>query len=599
MTADGLGDLVWYVRRAAQADRADERTDPELLEQLIRRNEGAAFAELMRRHGPMVLGVCRRVLGNAHDAEDAFQATFLVLVRRAASIVPRAQVGSFLYGVAYRTALHARALAARRRGKERQVSRGIDQPAAGDDGCADLIPVLDEELNRLPEKYRAPILLCHLEGKSRKEAARQLGVPEGTLSSRLATARKILARRLAQRGLSAPAAVFLAILSRETAKAAVPAALAITTSRAASHLAAGKAVAACGVSAATAALTEGVCKAMLLNRLKRYVILSALVALLALGGPVLGRRAGALPPAEPEPAAGPRPARPRPALRGTWKMIAYEVAGLKVAPEAFRAEDVRLIFQPDNRVRISVRGKVDPGIEPHGTYTLDPTTDPKQIDLTFTVPGGENKIHLRGIYSQQDDRMRAVFAFPGSDRRPRSLDAEGDGPTVHVTVRRIQVGSDTRPAAVGRGSREAEGRADREDTDAAALRKENRRLREALRQRDEEVRRLRREVARSREEAPRAAPRQGEGDRLDKLLDHDLESDRSDRQILDDLYLATLSRFPTAAERRFAVRVLGLLPDRRAAFSRLLWLLTNSEEFRRDLEARCHRAPQRSEDARK
>src|SRR5262249_26019760 len=151
------------------------------------------------RHGPMVLGVCRRVLDHAHDAEDAFQATFLVLARKAASIVARDTVGNWLYGVAYRTAHKARVAAARRRLKERQMSR---PEALDEDVWRELRPVLDQELNRLPEKYREPVILCDLEGQTRKEAARRLGWPEGTLSGRLSRARVLLAKRLARHGLT-------------------------------------------------------------------------------------------------------------------------------------------------------------------------------------------------------------------------------------------------------------------------------------------------------------------------------------------------------------------------------------------------------------
>ena len=156
-----------------------------------RPRDEAAFAALVRRHGPMVLGVCRRVLRNAHDAEDAFQATFLVLVRKAGVAPAPGAVGDWLYGVAYRTALKAagagRRRGARKRGRWRTCPSRQPRPDARG---ADLQPVLDEELSRLPDKYRGAVVLCDLEGKTRKEAARQLGVPEGTLSGRLATARR-------------------------------------------------------------------------------------------------------------------------------------------------------------------------------------------------------------------------------------------------------------------------------------------------------------------------------------------------------------------------------------------------------------------------
>src|SRR5262249_51972641 len=152
----------------------------------IRRRDEAAIAALVGRHGPMVWGVCRRVLRHHHDAEDAFQATFLVLVRKAASITPREMVANWLYGVAYHTALKARATAAKRRARERQVI-AMPEPQVGEQVPLNpLLLLLDQELSRLPDKYRVVILLCDLQGLTRKEAGRQLEMPEGTFAGRLA-----------------------------------------------------------------------------------------------------------------------------------------------------------------------------------------------------------------------------------------------------------------------------------------------------------------------------------------------------------------------------------------------------------------------------
>src|SRR5262249_46858507 len=173
--------------------------------------EESAFAALLRRHGPMVWGVCRRLLPY-HEAEDAFQATFLVLVKKAASVKPRELVGNWLYGVAHQTALKARATAARRRGREKQVAAMPEPEAAQRDLWDDLRPLLDQELSRLPDKYRAVIVLCELEGKTRKEAARHFRLPEGTVASRLATARAMLARRLARSGSAVSGGALAALL---------------------------------------------------------------------------------------------------------------------------------------------------------------------------------------------------------------------------------------------------------------------------------------------------------------------------------------------------------------------------------------------------
>jgi RNA polymerase sigma factor (sigma-70 family) len=185
MATNAMSHLLHYLRRVAVVDTLTGMSDGQLLEAFLTRREEQAFAALLRRHAAMVWGVCHRILQNPDDVEDAFQATFLVLVRKAASIVPRELVGNWLYGVAYRTASKAKVLKAKRAAKERQArtpSRdGID-PAR----WQALRAVLDQELERLPNPYRAAIVLCDLEGRSRKEAARHLGWPEGTLSGRLA-----------------------------------------------------------------------------------------------------------------------------------------------------------------------------------------------------------------------------------------------------------------------------------------------------------------------------------------------------------------------------------------------------------------------------
>src|SRR5579859_4021110 len=217
-----LGDALDRIRTAVSCREAAGLTDAQLLEGYVSRKDEAAFEALVRRHGPMVLGVCRRILGGTHDAEDAFQAVFLVLVRKAATVLPREMVGSWLYGVAFRTANKARVMKATRRAKEmRARERALPEEAHTELYWRDFLPMLDRELQALPDKYRTPIVLCDLEGKQRRDAAAQLGWPEGTLSSRLAAGRRMLARRLSRRGVSLSAsAVALGIAHQ--ASAAVP-----------------------------------------------------------------------------------------------------------------------------------------------------------------------------------------------------------------------------------------------------------------------------------------------------------------------------------------------------------------------------------------
>ncbi len=279
MAATRTGGVLDRLRKAALARDGCGLSDGQLLERYVAGRDEAAFEALVRRHGPMVWGVVRRVAGNGPDAEDAFQATFLVLVRKAAGLRARELVGNWLYGVAYRTALKARTAAARRRARERQVEQMPHPEVAADEAWSDLQPLLDRELERLPEKYRVPLVLCELEGRGRKEVARQLRLPEGTLSSRLATARRMLAARLTRRGLTLSAAALGAVLSRQAAPAAVPRALLVSTvnvAKAARH-----ATAVGAVPAGVSALTDGVLKGMLMRKLK-------LTTALLLGAAVLG-----------------------------------------------------------------------------------------------------------------------------------------------------------------------------------------------------------------------------------------------------------------------------------------------------------------------
>jgi RNA polymerase sigma factor (sigma-70 family) len=266
--------VIEHIRRVV-GDGAGLR-DAELLGRYVDRRDEAALAALVNRHGPMVWGVCRRLLGH-YDAEDAFQATFIVLVRKASSIAHGEAVGNWLYGAAHQTALQARRSAARRRAREVQVTEMPDAEAP-QERWADLQPLLDEELSRLPDHYRTVIVLSDLEGRTRKEVAAQLGCPEGTVASRLVRARAMLAKRLTQRGLALSGGALAAVLSQNAASAGVPASVLFSTIKAANLFAAGQAV----ISSKVAALAEGVLKAMLLNKLKPALAVLVVVAMVGL-----------------------------------------------------------------------------------------------------------------------------------------------------------------------------------------------------------------------------------------------------------------------------------------------------------------------------
>lgn len=253
-------------------------TDQQLLHNFIERRDQAAFEALMQAHGPMVYGVCSRILRNHHDAEDAFQATFLVLARKAASIARRELLTKWLYRVAYHTALKAKAASESRQSKEKQMAELPDPAVAAEEKWSDVAPLLDRELSRLPEKYRMPVLLCDLNGKTGKEAALLLGWPEGTVADRLRKARGLLAQRLARQGLTLSGAAFAMLLAQNAASAAVPTTLLASTAQAASALAVTHAVPAGVVSAKVVGLSKGVLKAMLVAKLKLAAAAVVIVA---------------------------------------------------------------------------------------------------------------------------------------------------------------------------------------------------------------------------------------------------------------------------------------------------------------------------------
>jgi RNA polymerase sigma factor (sigma-70 family) len=267
MTSTVKTTLLERVRGVILRGHGDNASDGELLAAYLANRAERPFAAIVRRHGAMVLGVCRRVTGDAHDADDVFQATFLVLVRKAASIVPRDNLASWLYGVAYRTALKAKAMKARRFAKEQRAAEAGAPAVAVEPEAShgpELRIILDRELAALPDCFRLPVLLCDLQGKSRKEAARQLGCGEGTLSGRLARGRRRLAQRLVRQGIVLGGGG-AACLSQK-ALAVGPAALLLSaTVKAGTLFSAGDVS---GVSAAVADLVREVLQAMFVSKLK-------------------------------------------------------------------------------------------------------------------------------------------------------------------------------------------------------------------------------------------------------------------------------------------------------------------------------------------
>jgi RNA polymerase sigma factor (sigma-70 family) len=432
MAASPLSEVVAHLRRTVLSRDGAGLTDGQLLEGFISRRDDAALAALVRRHGPMVWGVCRRVLRNYHDAEDAFQATFLVLVRKAASIASRELLANWLYGVAHQTALKAKA-AAGRRGRERQVLEMPEPAAAEPDLWHDLQPLLDQELSRLPDKYRIAVVLCDLEGKTRKEAARQLGVPEGTLAARVARARVMLAKRLARQGLALAGGALGMMLAQKAASAGAPTSVASSTIHAASLVAAGQ-PAAVAASTQAAALAEGVLKSMSLSKLGTAVVL-----MLALGA--LGICASALSPrtvaAEP-PSPSSRSAVPR-QDEGNLKetVLALE----KRIWEAHTQQDVAAFksLLADDFVGTTIRGEsytkadalryvatfrvVDPVMTNARVVLLNATSAVVTYDLRYKValPDGQKQEtapprHATTAWAMRDGKWWYVYSEANLDR---------------------------------------------------------------------------------------------------------------------------------------------------------------------------------------
>lgn len=291
-----LETLVQLLRRSAGRADIEGLSDASLLERFVRERDAAAFEALVRRFGPMVFGVCRRVLSDVHAAEDAFQATFLVLAQKASSLTRRALVGNWLYGVAYRTAKRAKVDAARRLAHERQAPMSARSDPLAEVDWRDLRPVLDEEIHNLPAKYRRPFVLCCLEGRTNEEAAGELGWPVGTLFTRLARARELLRHRLTRRGVGLSSLSLAAFLTSE-ASAAASVAVIEGTVRAAVLFAAGNAAAAGILSARAVILAKGVLKAMILSKLKATAVVLAVVATFGSIGAVCGYQALARDPA--------------------------------------------------------------------------------------------------------------------------------------------------------------------------------------------------------------------------------------------------------------------------------------------------------------
>lgn len=299
------GDFIHRLERLFQHGTTGGLTEGELLDRFVRAQDEAAFEAIIARHGPMVLGVCRQLLRDPNDVDDAFQATFLVLVRKAGTLRRSDLLGNWLHGVAHRVATRARVTAARRSARAPFGTDAIAHHEPGEDSSMDLepepIPWLHEEVRRLPERYRVPVLLCYFEGLTHEQAASRLGWPIGSVKGRLSRARDLLRRRLTRRGVALSAPALASSLGLADARAIVPESLRSATLRAAGSVArmTGRSVlTATSVSLPVASLTHGVLRAMITTPLKA-VSLVLLVAGAVTTGLVLAS-AQEPAPAEPE-----------------------------------------------------------------------------------------------------------------------------------------------------------------------------------------------------------------------------------------------------------------------------------------------------------
>jgi RNA polymerase sigma factor (sigma-70 family) len=442
VAAETLGDVLRRIGRLAGLQGVLSLTDAQLLERFATGRDEPAFAALMVRHGPMVLGVCRRLLHDADQAEDAFQASFLVLARKAGAIQRRPLLSAWLYGVAYKVAARLRGRTWKRQARE---TSGVDLAtiaASIDPDPSDLPPLLHEEVQRLPDKYRNPIVLCYLEGKTHEEAALLLRWPLGTVKTRLIKARGLLRSSLIRRGVTASEGMMATALATHPATASAK--LTDATIRAATRFAAGKAGVEKLASARAIALSQGVLRTMMLTKVK---IAGALVLVMTMfgGGGGAGWLAFRAPAEEsrlpPVAKADDKTNDDNDAIQGTWKVTGVEMNG-KDMPDDAGAKEMKsakwIIMADKLTVSMPKQGQHDV------TYKLDPTKKPKQIDFTpLDGPPNEKGKTGHGIYSLEGDVLKLCMPrVPDAGERPTELRTKEDSKDLLVTLKREKPAKD-------------------------------------------------------------------------------------------------------------------------------------------------------------
>ena len=392
-----------------------DASDAGLLERFVTCQDEAAFAALVTRHGPMVFGVCRRLLRQDQDAEDAFQATFLILVRKAAAIGRRELLSNWLYGVAARVAARARLVATRHQAREtadmERVVAATREPAK----AMEMSAVIDEEVQRLPAKYRGPVVLYYLQGRTNEEVAGELRCPVGTIKTRLSRARELLRKRLTRRGLALSPAAFSAALLADTSAASVPPTLIDSTL---------KAAAGGSVSAPAAALTKGVLHAMFVSKMKILTAL-ALASAMIVGGAggfgyhLLATEADAK-------------KTDKDNIQGTWKVESVMMNGqdkdrkgelLKKSTFEIAADKMLVKFNEGNKP---------------STYTLDPAAKPKTIDITPQGEGDGKGETVPGIYKLEGDTLTICFPCGAQMERPTEFVSKEGSDTLLLVLKRVK-----------------------------------------------------------------------------------------------------------------------------------------------------------------
>jgi RNA polymerase sigma factor (sigma-70 family) len=425
MATAPVSPLIRYIRRVATAHAAADLSDGLLLERFTRQQDEAAFTALVRRHGPRVMGVCRRVVQDWHTAEDCFQAVFLVLARKAPSLERPGSLVPWLHGVATRVALKAKAQAAKQRVQEQKAA--VSETVEGNEEHVwrDLRPVLDEAIAGLTEKYRVPFVLCYLEGRTVAEVARQLGQPQGTVAARLARAREQLRGRLARRGLAPSAAVLAAVLSETASPACVPAPLVTGIVQAAGQVAAGRVAVAGIISERVAALIEGVLRSMMLTKLKAALVV--LAAPLLTGGALLGYQVvGAGGPGEHP---GPKTQAEQATRKGAFSGNSHKV---NVPPGVEAKEQLERVYKaledeinkafPDAHVRLSlvcgklvITGQVKDAIEATQILQILQANAPAAIPAQ-TAKGGITANTLNGYIIQGEQNIVNLLRIAGDQQ---------------------------------------------------------------------------------------------------------------------------------------------------------------------------------------